>query len=520
MGKITKIPASISRYTSAPIDAVVKRKVAAYARVSTDSEEQLTSYAAQVSYYEEYIKGHKDWEFINVYTDEGISGTSMRGREGFQRMISDALAGKIQLIITKSVSRFARNTVDSLTTIRKLKDHNVECYFEKEGLWTFDSKSETILAIMSSLAQEESRSISENVTWGHRKRMADGKFSIAYSTFLGYDKGEDGKLVVNPEQAKIVKLIYRLFLDGMTPYSIAKELTNRQIKTPTGKDKWNQTTVIRILTNEKYKGDALLQKYYTVDFLSKKTKRNNGEIPQYYITDDHEAIIEPAVFDLVQKEIATRPRGNSRYSGISIFSSKIKCGCCGGWFGSKVWHSNDKYRKVIYQCNQKFKQKCSVSHISEKEIKSVFVSAVNQLIKNKKELIANIEMIYRVICDVTTLEFEQERLGNEMTQLAEQVETAMYENSRVALNQDEYRTKNNKLIEQFETTKAKYNEISEQIADKQNRSQQLRQFCDALQKTNEPITEFDEGLWGALVDCITVNPDGTKVVTFNDGSIV
>lgn len=223
---------------------------------------------------------------------------------------------------------------------------------------------------------------------------------------------------------------------------------------------------------------------------------------------------------LIQKEIATRPRGNSRYSGISIFSSKIKCGCCGGWFGSKVWHSNDKYRKVIYQCNQKFKQKCSVSHISEKEIKSVFVSAVNQLIKNKKELIANIEMIYRVICDVTTLEFEQERLGNEMTQLAEQVEAAMYENSRVALNQDEYRTKNNKLIEQFETTKAKYNEISEQIADKQNRSQQLRQFCDALQKTNEPITEFDEGLWGALVDCITVNPDGTKVVTFNDGSIV
>lgn len=286
MGKITKIPASISRYTSAPIDAVVKRKVAAYARVSTDSEEQLTSYAAQVSYYEEYIKGHKDWEFISVYTDEGISGTSMRGREGFKRMISDALAGKIQLIITKSVSRFARNTVDSLTTIRKLKDHNVECYFEKEGLWTFDSKSETILAIMSSLAQEESRSISENVTWGHRKRMADGKFSIAYSTFLGYDKGEDGKLVVNPEQAKIVKLIYRLFLDGMTPYSIAKELTNRQIKTPTGKDKWNQTTVIRILTNEKYKGDALLQKYYTVDFLSKKTKRNNGEIPQYEIVNN------------------------------------------------------------------------------------------------------------------------------------------------------------------------------------------------------------------------------------------
>ena len=225
MPKITKIPASISRYTSAPIDAPVKRKVAAYARVSTDSEEQLTSYAAQISYYTEYIKGREDWEFVGVYTDEGISGCSTKRREGFQRMISDAMAGKIDLIITKSVSRFARNTVDSLTTIRLLKENNVECYFEKENIWTFDGKGELLLTIMSSISQEEARSISENVTWGHRKRFADGKVSVAYSRFLGYDKGPDGKMVVNPEQAEIVKLIYRLFLEGMTPHTIAIHLT-------------------------------------------------------------------------------------------------------------------------------------------------------------------------------------------------------------------------------------------------------------------------------------------------------
>lgn len=193
-------------------------------------------------------------------------------------MIDDALNGKIDLIITKSVSRFARNTVDSLSTIRKLKENNIECYFEKENIWTFDSKGELLLTIMSSLAQEESRSISENVTWGHRKRFADGKVSFAYSRVLGLDKGEDGQIVVNKEQAKTVKLIFKLFLDGMTPHSIAKELTRQGIKSHGGKEKWNQGTVRRMLSNEKYKGDALLQKEFTVDFLTKISCKNPPNI--------------------------------------------------------------------------------------------------------------------------------------------------------------------------------------------------------------------------------------------------
>lgn len=276
MPTVTKIPATISRFTSQPIDIPTKRKVAAYARVSTDSEEQLTSYEAQVSYYTDYIKSRQDWEFVKVYTDEGISGVSTKGRQGFNEMVADALAGKINLIITKSVSRFARNTVDSLTTIRKLKEHNVECYFEKEAIWSFDSKCELVLSVLSSIAQEESRSISENVTWGCRKKMSDGKYSMPYSSFLGYDKGDDGKLVVNPEQAKIVRLIFQLFLEGMSPYSIAKELTTRKIKTPMNRDKWNPSTIRTILSNEKYKGDALLQKTFCSDFLTKKVVVNKG----------------------------------------------------------------------------------------------------------------------------------------------------------------------------------------------------------------------------------------------------
>ena len=219
---VRAIPATISKYTAAPINIVKKRRVAGYARVSTDHEDQQTSYAAQVDYYTNYINGRDDWQFAGLYTDEGISGTNTKRREGFKRMIADAKAGKIDLIITKSVSRFARNTVDSLTTVRELKDLGIEIYFEKENIWTLDSKGELLITIMSSLAQEESRSISENVTWGKRKRMADGKVSFAYSRFLGLDKDkETGKIVINHEEAKIVKLIFRLFLEGKTPHAIA-----------------------------------------------------------------------------------------------------------------------------------------------------------------------------------------------------------------------------------------------------------------------------------------------------------
>ena len=199
--------------------------MAAYARVSTDHEEQQSSYEAQVDYYTNYINVREDWEFVSVYADEGITGCNTKKRDGFNKMVEDALSGAIDLIITKSVSRFARNTVDSLTTIRKLKENRVECYFEKENIWTFDGKGELLLTIMSSLAQEESRSISENCTWGQRKRFADGKVTVPFKRFLGYDRGEDGNLVINEEQAETVRRIYGLFLQGRSPHAIAKLLT-------------------------------------------------------------------------------------------------------------------------------------------------------------------------------------------------------------------------------------------------------------------------------------------------------
>src|SRR5574344_2390299 len=227
MANIRVIPATAPALSAQSKSNAVKRRVAAYARVSTDSDEQLTSYEAQVDYYTKFIQSREDWEFVTVYTDEGISAVNTKKRDGFNQMVADALEGGIDLIVTKSVSRFARNTVDSLTTVRKLKEKGVEVWFEKENIYTLDSKGELLITIMSSLAQEESRSISENVTWGQRKRMADGKVSFAYSRFLGLDKDkETGKIVVNPEQAETVRLIFHLFLEGMTPHSIAAELTS------------------------------------------------------------------------------------------------------------------------------------------------------------------------------------------------------------------------------------------------------------------------------------------------------
>jgi DNA invertase Pin-like site-specific DNA recombinase len=222
MPRVVKIiPATLEEFTLTPLDKHTKKRVAGYARVSTDSEEQSSSYDTQVKYYSNYIKSKEDWDFVKVYTDEGISGTSTLKREGFKSMINDALDGKIDLIITKSVSRFARNTVDSLTTVRQLKEKGVEVYFEKENIWTLDSKGELLITIMSSLAQEESRSISENCTWGIRKRFEEGKVRMSYGSFLGFEKDDDGNIVINEREAKIVKYIYSRYLQGLSPNTIA-----------------------------------------------------------------------------------------------------------------------------------------------------------------------------------------------------------------------------------------------------------------------------------------------------------
>ncbi|MDD3881738.1 MAG: recombinase family protein [Eubacteriales bacterium] len=502
---VREIPATIGRLAAKQAKEVQIKRVAAYARVSTETEEQQNSYEAQVNYYTQYIQGKKEWAFAGVYSDEGISGTSTRKRDGFNRMIRDALDGKIDLIITKSVSRFARNTVDTLSTVRKLKECGVEVFFEKENIYTMDSKGELLITIMSSLAQEESRSISENVTWGQRKRFADGKVSMPYKQFLGYEKGEDGKPCIVPEQAKIIKMIYRLFVEGMMPSTIATHLTQQGIPTPAGKKKWQCTTVESILTNEKYKGDAILQKSFCVDFLTKKMKLNEGEVPKYYVENSHPAIIEPAAFDEVQVELARRRQ--AKYNGKGgCFSSRIICGECGSYFGKKVWHSTDEYRRVIWQCNHKYKGDCvcQTPHVDEEDIKRAFVEAINQMITSKDTIIKQYRAIIKALTDTSALEQEHAKQQNEYDVVEGLIRRLISENAQVGLDPDEYARRETELLARYDAEKAAMTDIETQIQECKTRRTKLATFIRALEKQDGLIAEFDVRLWNVTVESVTV----------------
>ena len=512
MPKITKIEPKIKALPQ-------RKKVAAYARVSMETERLHHSLSAQVSYYSELIQKNPEWQYAGVYADEGITGTSTMKRPEFQRMMADCEAGKIDIILTKSISRFARNTVDSLTTIRKLKENGVECYFEKENIWTFDGKGELLITIMSSIAQEESRSISENCTWGQRKRFADGKVTVPFHRFLGYDRGPNGELIVNQQEAETVRRIYRLFLQGLTYNGIAKQLTNDGIKTPGGKDHWSISTVKSILGNEKYKGDALLQKSYTVDYLTKKTKVNEGEIPQYYVEGDHEAIIAPETFDLVQREMKKRGNGIMYHSGVHVFSSKIRCGQCGSFYGSKVWQSNSKYRKTIWRCNHKYDggTKCTTPAIDDSEVKTAFLSAVNKLLETKAEVIANGKEMLPLLFKTDELEAERDRLMDKAQVVADAVQQNIAENARTALDQSAYQKRYDDLADRYDKLKARIDELSEKIEETQSRKAGYEDFLKAFENTPDSLTEFSLDAFNGLVDHLTVYAKDDIRFTFRNG---
>ena len=522
---VTMIPQRIQPITQSPINSLLRKKVAGYARVSTGSDEQENSYEAQVDYFTEYIRSHEDWEFVKIYTDEGITGTSTKHRDGFNQMISDALAGKIDLIVTKSVSRFARNTVDTLTTIRRLKENGVEVFFQKENIYTFDSKGELLLTIMSSLAQEESRSISENVTWGIRKSFSDGKVLMPYGSFLGYRKGEDGP-EIDPDEAEVVKMIYSRFMEGDSAYQIARELTEAGIRTPGGKVNWSKTTVQSILTNEKYTGDAILQKTFCTDFLTKKHKKNEGEVPQYHDQNSHPAIISKELFELVQLEIQARKQAGNKYSGKGLFSGRIVCGQCGGYFGSKVWHSTDAYRKVVWRCNCKYdpsrpkSQRCTTPHVTGDEIKEGFIEAMRNVIAGKEFVLATCQSVLDDLLATEELQKRLDTLQNQLQGLTQRIRAMVTEYSRVTKDKDEFDTQYSALDQQHQKLVKRITAIQQEIADREYRAKQISLFMQMLAKQSDCLG-FDPKLFSAFIDRVVV--DGEKKnyrlnYVFRDGS--
>lgn len=518
--KVHKIERRAGLFPAMPVTEQRKKHVAAYARVSTDQDEQLSSYEAQVDFYTRYINNNPEWEFVAVYADEGISGTNTKKRDGFNRMVADALSGKIDLILTKSISRFARNTVDTLTTIRQLKSKGVEVYFEKENIYTLDSKGEIMLTIMSSLAQEESRSISENVSWGKRRSMEEGKISMPYKSFLGYEKGDDGLPKIVEEEAAVVREIYHLFLSGKTVREIAEHLTGRGIPTPKGKTNWSVSTIMSILQNEKYKGDALLQKTYTADFLTKEVRKNKGELPQYYIENSHPAIIDRETFDLVQKEIERRRPVRRQLHRSSPFNARIVCGDCGGFYGRKVWHSGSKYEKSIWRCNRKYDDEscCTTPNLDECELGNAFVAAFNQFLKEKEKHTSQMEKLLARLSDTTALEKQLDAARTEHARLIEDLRSYMVENTRRIQDQEEYNRRFAEMDASCQKAEEQVNSLQKQFFEQQGHRERISRSLNILKQCEGRLEKFSPDIWNTIADTVTVSPDKTLVIRFHDGT--
>jgi len=521
---VTVIPATITLQQGLNRNLLIEHllRVAGYARVSTGDPEQLTSYEAQLDYYTKLIQANPNWQFVEVYADPGLSGTQLKNRKNFNRMIADALAGKIDMIIIKSVSRFARNTVDSIATIRDLKAKGVDVFFETENIHTMDSSSEFIVSIFASVAQKESEDISMNVTWGHRKRFADGKLLMPYKAFLGYEKGPDGQPRIVVEEAKIVRQIYSLFLEGKTYRQIAKQLMDQGVLTPRGNTTWSVSTVQSILQNEKYAGNALLQKRFTVDFLTKTTKANEGEVPMYFVENSHPAIIPQDTYDLVQSEISRRAKlGKQLTSSDSHFTGKILCGCCGAVYGTRVWRDHKGGEKVVWQCkNRNSRAKCSAPYLSEPQIQEAFVSAYNQLLGAKNRYIGALEAMCAALTDLRELDTDIAASLQEREVVAGLMQRAIEENAHTALDQSDYTRRYNALRERYEAEKARGDGLAAQRQERVAKRARIRRFLDDLRKRENLITDFDIHAWNTLVEAVTVYGKDNLIVRFRDGSEV
>lgn len=493
-----------------------KLRVAAYCRVSTDSDEQASSYDAQIEHYTAFISGHPDWQLAGIFADDGISGTNTKKREEFNRLIDECMTGNIDMVITKSISRFARNTLDCLKYIRQLKDKNIAVFFEKENINSMDSKGEVMLTIMASLAQQESQSLSQNVKLGLQYRYQQGEIQVNCKWFLGYTKDENKKLVIVPEEAEIIKRIYREYLEGASMLKIARGLEADGIKNGAGRDKWHTSNINQILRNEKYIGDALLQKTYTVDFLTKKRVKNNGLVPQYYVENSHEAIIPREIFMQVQEELIRRrivhtsPNGKKRtYSSNHCFSQMIVCGTCGEVFRRVHWNNRGK-KSIVWRCVSRLENTglfCDARTVQESAIEQFLIKAINETLGEKDAFLTTLQKNIETVLyheNDTTLAGIDKRLEELQTQLLKLASSkADYED----VANEIYSLRKQKQKAQVES--AARDELRKRIDD----------MSTFLREQPTTITEYDEQLVRRLAEKATLYED-KFAVEFKSGVTV
>lgn len=504
-------------------------KVAAYCRVSTDQEEQESSYEAQIGYYTEKINSNSEWQMAGIFAYEGITGTQAKKRPEFLKMIRLCRQGKIDMILTKSLSRFVRNTVDSLKYIRDLKALGIAIVFEKENINTLETDTEMMLTIMSCFAQAESESISKNVSWGVRQSFKSGNVPIQYKKLLGYKKGENGLPEIIPEEAEIVKEIFRSYLDGMSLRQIADSLNSRGIKTKHKQTVWQTEVVKSILVNEKYTGDALLQKTYITDCITKKSRKNNGELPMYLVKNHHEPIISRADFNRVQEEMARRGAKKAianklgkteqgKYSAKYALSELLICGECGSHYRRVTWTAKG-FKEIKWRCINRIqygKKKCHSSPtVDEQALHKAIASAINEFCEVKDDVAMALRESITEVLDPNlngSVQAAQQRLDelahniDELIKLATVPETASTEMADIEKFSEEMKT----LREFIETEKAKQMTA-------QRGSAELDAILERLENEDFTMTEYDDVAVRQLIEKVTVESKDTITVTFKGG---
>ena len=531
--KVSMIPAK-PQYDRSIKLSEKKLRVAAYCRVSTELEEQERSYEAQVEYYTRKIQETENWKLAGIYADDGKSATNTKKRDDFKAMIKDAESGKIDMILTKSVSRFARNTVDSLLTIRKLKEKNVAVVFEKEGVNTLDGTGEILITILSSLAQEESRNISENTRWGVVRKFEKGKVIVNHNKFMGYTKNENGDLVIVPKEAEIVRLVFRLYLEGYSTGKIAKYLEEQKIKTATGLEKWHDTVVLKMLRNEKYMGDALLQKTYTVDFMTKKKVMNKGIVPQYYVEDDHEAIIPKDLFYRVQEELARRASVNksavtrkknmkSKYSSEYALTGILLCGECGQEYRRVTWARNGK-KKIVWRCSNRLTNgtkycKDSVT-LEEGILNRTVMEAIHRITCNDGNFASALRQnVIRVIGSYGR-EQEPDEYDEKIKAKQEEMVSLIAENAAISSYTDEFDERYRRIAEEISTLKEEQLEArrKKKLAESYNR--RVQDMDNFLKQQTYQMPEFDNDLVRRLIANIKVVSEDKLLIQFQSGIVM
>lgn len=508
-----------------------QRRVAAYCRVSTDDEEQLTSYNTQKRVYTDMVMANKDWELVGIYADEGISGTRADKRPEFKRMIDDCFAGKIDYIITKSVSRFARNTVDCLDHVRQLKARGIGVYFEEQNIDTLKCDSELYLVIYAGFAQSESESMSKNITWSYRKNFEDGKCIYIYKKLLGYKKGADGTPEIVPEEAVIVERIFNMFLAGMTAEGISNVLKAEKIKVPGKELNFSKKMILGILQNEKYCGDCILQKTVTVDCISKTRKKNEGEAPMYLVENSHPAIVSREVFNRVQEEISRRKAlppqskkkavtASGKYSKYAL-TEVLKCGECGSRYKRVTWTSRGK-KQIVWRCVSRLdhgKKYCKDSiTVKEGELQEAIVRAIRKF--NEEDDSTYIALMKATLGDALgitgnneEIEFLERRIEALNKRMVQIVSASVQAGESVEHHEDEFR----RIADEIDQLKRRIDAAQEKRKENPGEQERLKEIQATIDSRSASINVYDDTIVRQMIECIRVYHDGRLEIIFGGG---